>query len=300
VAAQTFADLSLRQEFAEPAARIAEQYRRSASGDVVAELIVQNAERDVRPLLSSVRAQSLILHRLEDALYPSEQAQELAAGIPNSRLVALQGSAHEFALDDTEPIHTAIDDFLPERTVAVAERFQAGAMVSVLFTDLVGHVEMMQRLGDAKGRDVLRDHEAITRDVLKKHGGAELKTSGDGFMASFASMTSAVECAVALQRAFAERNKAADEPLHVRVGLNAGEPIAEDGDLFGATVILAARIAAYAGAGEILIPELLRHLLAGKGFFFGDRGDFLPKGFEEPVRLLEVRWQDGAKAKSAP
>jgi adenylate cyclase len=76
------------------------------------------------------------------------------------------------------------------------------------------------------------------------------------------------------------------------VGLNAGEPIAEEGDLFGATVILASRIAAQAGAGEILIPEPVRHLLAGKSFVFADRGEFVPKGFDDTVRLYEVRWRE--------
>ena len=135
---------------------------------------------------------------------------------------------------------------------------------TILFTDLVGHTEMMQRLGDDRGRDVLREHERITRDLLKQHGGAEVKTMGDGFMASFASVTKAMDCAIALQRAFAAHTDSMPEPLHVRVGLNAGEPIEEDGDLFGSTVIMASRIAAKAGAGEILIPEPLRHLLTGK------------------------------------
>jgi adenylate cyclase len=98
---------------------------------------------------------------------------------------------------------------------------------------------MMQRLGDAKGRDVLREHERPTRETLKAHGGAEVKTMGDGFMASFRSVTSAMECAIALQRALASHTESMPEPLHVRVGLNAGEPIEEDGDLFGSTVILA-------------------------------------------------------------
>src|SRR5437773_10044144 len=97
-------------------------------------------------------------------------------------------------------------------------------------TDLVGHTEMMSRLGDERGRAVLREHERITRDVLKQHGGTEVKTMGDGFMASFGSVTKAVECAVALQRAFVERQ---GEPLSIRVGLNAGEPIEEDCDPFG-------------------------------------------------------------------
>jgi class 3 adenylate cyclase len=142
------------------------------------------------------------------------------------------------------------------------------------------------------GRDVLREHERITRDLLKQHDGAEVKTMGDGFMASFGSVTSAMECAIALQRAFAAHTGSMPEPLHVRVGLNAGEPIEEDGDLFGATVILASRIAAKAGAGEILIPEPVRHLLSGKTFTFADRGEFEMKGFDDAVRLYEVRWQE--------
>jgi class 3 adenylate cyclase len=147
---------------------------------------------------------------------------------------------------------------------------------------------MMSRLGDDAGRSVLREHERITREVLEKHGGTEVKTMGDGFLASFGSVTRAVECAIALQRAFADRE---GEPLSVRVGLNAGEPIEEDGDLFGATVILASRIAAKADGGEILVSDNVRSLCAGKGFLFADRGDFVAKGFEEPVRVYEVSWR---------
>jgi class 3 adenylate cyclase len=167
------------------------------------------------------------------------------------------------------------------------------AFRTVLFTDLVGHTEMMSRLGDDRGRAVLREHEAITRDVLKQHAGTEIKTMGDGFMASFGSVTKAVECAVALQRAFDEQNQEpGTENLNVRVGLNAGEPIEEDGDLFGATVILASRIAARAEGGEILVADTVRGLCSGKGFLFADRGEFTAKGFEEPVRVSEVRWRD--------
>jgi class 3 adenylate cyclase len=150
---------------------------------------------------------------------------------------------------------------------------------------------MMRRLGDERGREVLREHERITRDLLKQHGGAEVKTMGDGFMASFASVTKAMDCAIALQRAFAAHTDSMPEPLHVRVGLNAGEPIEEDGDLFGSMVIIASRIAAKAGAGEILIPEPLRHLLSGKSYVYADRGETILKGFEDAVRLYEVRWQ---------
>ena len=140
---------------------------------------------------------------------------------------------------------------------------------TVLFTDLVGHTEMMSRLGDERGRAVLREHERITREVLKANGGTEVKTMGDGFMASFGSVTRAVECAIALQRAFAERE---GEPLNVRVGLNAGEPIEEDGDLFGATVILTSRIAAKAEGGEILDGPDGVYAFVGKGV----RSDYQP------------------------
>jgi class 3 adenylate cyclase len=151
---------------------------------------------------------------------------------------------------------------------------------------------MMQRLGDERGRQVLREHEQITREVLTDHAGVEVKTMGDGFMASFASVTKSVDCSIALQRAFAKRNDMASEPILVRVGLNVGEPIEEDGDLFGSTVIMASRITAKAGAGEILIAEPMRHLLSGKNYVYSDHGEALLKGFEDAVRLYEVRWQD--------
>jgi len=120
---------------------------------------------------------------------------------------------------------------------------------------------------------------------------------GDGFMASFGSVTKAMDCAIALQRAFATHSASHTgaervEALNVRVGLNAGEPIEEDGDLFGSTVILASRIAAQAGAGEILIPEPLRHLLSGKSYVYSDRGEVALKGFEDALRLYEVRWRE--------
>ena len=142
-----------------------------------------------------------------------------------------------------------------------ADAAPSASLRTILFTDLVDHSAMMSRLGDDHGRDVLREHETVTRTVLKQYGGTEVKTMGDGFMASFGSVTRAVECAIALQKAFADRE---GEPLNVRVGLNAGEPIEEDGDLFGATVILASRIAAKADGGEILVADTVRGLCSGK------------------------------------
>jgi class 3 adenylate cyclase len=206
------------------------------------------------------------------------------------------------AADDTTKIVRAIGELLgtgvtlsrePEPHVHLAP----SGVRTILFTDIVGHTEMMHRLGDGGGRVVLREHEQITRDVLKAHGGDEVKSMGDGFMASFSSVAGAVQCAVALQRAFEQRNRQAEmggigEQFQIRIGLNAGEPIEDGGDLFGATVIMASRIAAEAGTGEILASDVVRGLCSGKGFLFADRGENVLRGFEDPVRLYEVRWAE--------
>jgi class 3 adenylate cyclase len=164
--------------------------------------------------------------------------------------------------------------------------------VTILFTDVEGSTALTQRLGDVRARELFRKHERITREALAAHGGSEVKTMGDGFMASFGSASGALECAIALERAFAEHNATAETPVNVRIGLNAGEPIAEEEDLFGTAVITAARIAAQAKGGEILVSNVVRELVAGRGFMFADRGEALLRGFEDPVRIFEVRWRE--------
>ena len=254
---------------------------------------IESVRIDVTDVLANIQAPTLILHRRGSKRPRMADVQAMAARIPNVRLALLEGDASVPYIGDTEAVVIELEEFLDAgaNTPAQPARPAAGGVATVLFTDVVGHTKMMHRLGDAKGRDVLREHERITRETLNQHGGAEVKTMGDGFMASFGSVTKAMDCAIALQRAFAARD---GEPLQVRVGLNAGEPIEEGGDLFGSTVILASRIAAKAGAGEILVPDTVRGLLSGKGFVFGDRGEFVPKGFDEGVRLWDVRWRHDA------
>jgi class 3 adenylate cyclase/pimeloyl-ACP methyl ester carboxylesterase len=294
MASQVFADMTGRKDFPEATARIAEWYRQSADGAEVGDLIAGSNEIDAAPLLGKITARTLVLHRLNDPTYPLELGPRLASAIPGARFVPLPGQGHAFFLGESEIILDTVKTFLDEdpETRAITAKPEAAPVDSsfrtVLFTDLVGHTEMMSRLGDERGRAVLREHEDITRNVLKQYGGTEVKTMGDGFMASFGSVTKSVECAIALQRAFAGRE---GEPLSVRVGLNAGEPIEEDGDLFGATVILASRIAAKAEGGEILVADTVRGLCSGKGFLFADRGEFVAKGFEEPVRVYQVSWR---------
>jgi len=259
-------------------------------------------EIDVTELLPLVRCPTLVLHRREYQLLGVDTARELASEIPDARLVLVEGASE--ADWDTEAALRSIDEFLGEgeEPVAGAEPPEAGAFRTILFTDVEGSTALTQRLGDAKARAVLREHERIMRQALKAHGGAEVKSLGDGFMASFSSATRALGCAIAMQRAFAAHNAALlrqaqdahTEPVevHVRVGLNAGEPIAEEEDLFGTAVNLAARIAARAEGGEILASDVVRQLVAGKGFLFSDRGDVVLRGFEDPVRLYEVRWRE--------
>jgi class 3 adenylate cyclase/pimeloyl-ACP methyl ester carboxylesterase len=276
---------------AEAAARQAEAYKKSADPGVVADMLAAGADTDASEALRRIRCPVLVLHRTGDTVVPFAVGRTLASHIRNATFVPLQGDAHSYAFGDQQAIFDAVDRFLPpagDHDQQPAPRPGASTFRAVLFTDLVGHTEMMSRLGDERGRDVLREHERITRGVLKANGGTEVKTMGDGFMASFGSVTKAVQCAIALQRAFAERE---GEPLAVRVGLNAGEPIEEDGDLFGATVILASRIAAKAEGGEILVADTVRGLCSGKGFLFADPEEFVAKGFEEPVRVFEVSWR---------
>jgi len=250
---------------------------------------------DVTTLLSQVKSPTLVFHRRQVPWLDVAVARGLASRIPDARLAVLEGASGAPFLGDTGAVVAAIDEFLGEgqEVAAAAEPPAAGAFRTILFTDVEGSTALTQRVGDAKARDVLRAHERIVREALQAHGGAEVKTMGDGFMASFSSATRALECAIAMQRAFAAHNEAADAPIRVRIGLNAGEPIAEAEDLFGTAVNLAARIAAKAEGGEILGSDVVRQLVAGKGFLFSDRGDVALRGFEDPVRLYEVHWREG-------
>jgi class 3 adenylate cyclase/pimeloyl-ACP methyl ester carboxylesterase len=276
--------------------QVAEMMRSGASPEETQAFSETSQHRDMTDLLPRLTMPTLVIHmrRLFQAVLPL--TQEVARLIPNAEFAEIGDQATEASILSGDMDWSGVDlvdSFLRgerEQVRKPAPELQT-PFRTVLFTDLVGHSEMMSRLGDARGREVLRGHERITRQVLEEHGGTEVKVMGDGFMASFVSVTKAVECAIALQRAIAEHNEKAEERLRVRVGLNAGEPIEEEGDLFGATVILASRIAAKAEAGEILVANAIRELCSGKGFVFADRGEFAAKGFEDPVRVYEVRWR---------
>jgi len=299
--AETMADIALgRRASREEARRGAEFIRECVTLPAAQQCLSALGEMDVTALLPKVRCPALVLHRRGIPWMPVDFARGLASGMPNAQLVLLEGASIVPYEGDMEAALTAIDEFLGEGEEAAAVVAEPGGFRTILFTDVEGSTALTQQLGDVGAREVLREHERIVREALAAHGGSEVKTLGDGFMASFGSATRALECAVAMQRAFAERNAGAGAhghaPLQVRIGLNAGEPIAEDdpdgrGDLFGTAVIAAARIAAQAEGGEILASDVVRQLVAGKGFLFADRGDAVLRGFDDPVRLYEVRWR---------
>jgi class 3 adenylate cyclase/pimeloyl-ACP methyl ester carboxylesterase len=282
---------------AQPAFRqqFAEYQRQSATAQDAVSMLEALGQYEVTPLLSQIATPTLVVHRRDDRASPFQQGRETASQIRGARFVPLEGDIHVIWLGDTEPIITAIDDFLsglegPRHPSPVREGLQ-----SILFTDMEGSTTLTQRLGDAKAQEVLRAHNSIVRDALKACGGYEIKHTGDGIMASFPSASRALECAIAVQRAVAAQVEEHPEmPLRVRIGLNAGEPVAEEQDLFGTAVQLAARICARAEPGQILVPTVVRELAAGKGFLLADLGEIALRGFEDPVRLYEVRWRESA------
>jgi class 3 adenylate cyclase/tetratricopeptide (TPR) repeat protein len=168
--------------------------------------------------------------------------------------------------------------------------------VTVLFTDVVGSTSMRTGRGDAAAQEIIHAHFDLVRHQIEQHSGQEVKTIGDSFMVAFASARKAVECAMAVQKALEEHNRRRpDQQVQVRIGLNTGEAIREEEDLFGSAVDAAARIMAKAEGGQILVSETVRAVIgSAKDLQFVDRGRFRLKGFPERWRLYEVVWRKEA------
>ena len=165
---------------------------------------------------------------------------------------------------------------------------------AIMFTDLQDSTGMTRRLGDAKAMDLLHTHNSLTRKALREHTGREVKHLGDGVMASFASIEQSLECAIAIQRAFASYNvEHSGAPLHLRIGLSVGEPVEDDNDLFGRTVQLASRVCTHAKPDQILATEEMVAQSAGKTSLFLSRGPISPKGFDQAIQVYEVLWSEG-------
>jgi class 3 adenylate cyclase len=239
---------------------------------------------DVVDVLNKVVVPTLIVHYRDDPMNPIAIVRELAAAISESRVVVREGKGQFWYDEDVDSFRQTIEDFLDrdqQLPIGVADS-AATPIRTILFTDLESSTALTQAVGDAKAQDVLHGHNDVVRAALAAHNGEEVKHTGDGIMASFGSAVSAVEAALAIQRDLAGGE------IRVRIGLNAGEPIAEDHDYFGTAVQLAARICDRAEPGQVLVSNVVRELCAGKTFTFEDVGAATLKGFAEPVALYAV------------
>jgi class 3 adenylate cyclase len=206
-----------------------------------------------------------------------------------------------------EAVHHASHGFMPFQVIGVdqraVERFMGGivehppgepyvdtAFRTILFTDIEGSTSLTQRLGDTGAMTLLRTHDGIVDEALRHHGGSEVKHTGDGVMAAFPSVVSAIRSSVQIQARLADAAGRLPASLRVRIGLAAGEPVTERDDLFGAAVQLAARLCSRAEPGAILVSGAVHDLAIGKGFAFRRRGQLRLKGFDEPVPVFEVDW----------
>jgi class 3 adenylate cyclase/DNA-binding CsgD family transcriptional regulator len=187
------------------------------------------------------------------------------------------------------------------RSAAVTGELPQGT-VTVLFTDVEGSTQLSLRRGDEAAQQILRGQRELVRKQIEEHSGYEVKTMGDGFMVAFASARRAVTCAMEIQRALEEHNRRhPDQQLQVRLGLNTGEVIQEEADLFGAAVSAAARIAAKARGGQILVSDTVRAVIGpAQGIDFIECGRFRLKGFPDRWRLYEVVWKREAAIPAPP
>lgn len=153
----------------------------------------------------------------------------------------------------------------------------------IMFTDVEGSTDISTRMGDDAARQAVRAHDSIVRDSLAATAGREVKHTGDGILASFTSVTGAVEAALSVQEQSED-----EDGLAIKIGMSAGEPVEESADLYGAAVNLAARICAHACGGQTLVAGTIHDLAIGKPLEFRDQGVMALKGFADPVRVYEI------------
>ena len=237
-----------------------------------------NVEVDVRHVLPSVRVPTLVLQR-EDTP-PVAAAEALVARMPDARLVVLPGRGAIPPLGDTEPIMRELDAFVAEAGARSVE--PESVLATVLFTDLVGSTALSAELGDRRWREILTRHHAAVRRELARFRGVEHDTAGDGFFASFDGPARAIRCACAIRDALATLE------LEVRAGVHTGECELHDGKVAGIAVAIGARVAARAEAGEVLVSQTVRDLVAGSGIAFAERGAAELKGVPGEWRLYAV------------
>jgi class 3 adenylate cyclase/pimeloyl-ACP methyl ester carboxylesterase len=231
---------------------------------------------DVRGVLPAVQAPTLIFHASDSPILPIEHGRYLAEHLPNAKLIEWETSGFQ----PPDPVQTTSEmiEFITGQRPADVDRILA----TVLFTDIVGSTERAAALGDQRWHGLLDSHDRAIREQVRRFGGREIKTTGDGFFVSFDGPARAIRCALAISEALRPLN------IDLRMGLHTGECEVRGDDLGGLAIHIAARIAALATSQEILVSSTLKDLVLGSGIEFTDRGEFDLKGVPGTWRLFAV------------
>jgi class 3 adenylate cyclase len=234
---------------------------------------------DLRSLLPTIRVPTLVLHRTDDPLEPVQSGRLLAERIPDAKLVELPGVDALPWIGEADAVLEQIELFLTgERRAPVPDR----ALATVLFTDVVDSTAQSATMGDRRWREVLEQHDRIVRAEIGRGRGREVKTMGDGFLATFDGPARAIECAKAIAQAVRSLG------VEIRAGLHTGEIETFGDDVGGIAVSIGARVGAMAGPSEVLVSQTVKDLVAGSGLTFEDRGEHELKGIPDQWRLYRV------------
>jgi class 3 adenylate cyclase len=250
-----------------------------ASPAAAAALIVANHQIDVRPLLASIRAPTLVLSRTGDEIGPPEAARYMAERIPGGHFVELSGDQHLIWLGDVDELGAEIEAFVTGVRPGVRE---PGSVRAILQCDIEGSTALARRLEDERWADVLAEYGRLAGNAVAAFGGTLIDQTGDGLMAAFEGPVSAIRAGRLLQE------HAQQLSVRVRGGVHIGEVQERDGALRGIAVHVAARVMANAVGGELLVSETVRDVVAGSGLEFEERGLHELKGIEGVRRLFAV------------
>jgi class 3 adenylate cyclase len=237
------------------------------------------SEVDVRHVLPTIGAPTLVMRRRGDTSSASSSGRYLAARVQDGRFVELPGDDALSWVGDHDPVIEELVAFLGTELPAVESGRQ---LATVLFTDIVDSTRRASELGDARWREVLQRHHETVRGRLEAHHGVEVDTAGDGFFATLDGPAAAVRCAMEIVEAIRELD------LEVRAGVHTGEVETIDGKVGGIAVAVGARIASIAGPSDVFVSGTVRDLVAGSGLTFDDAGEHDLKGVPDRWRLYRV------------
>jgi class 3 adenylate cyclase len=257
------------------------KYRRSAvSPGSLSQLFLMFLDIDVRAVLPTIAVPTLVLHRRGDRVVNRRAGQWMAEQIPGARYVELPGLDHFPWIGDSDAVVDEVEEFLTGvRHMTEPDR----VLATVLFTDIVGSTERASALGDHAWRKLLDAHDTVVRTHLARFRGKEVKTTGDGFLATFDGPARAIRCALELTVAL----RAAG--VEIRAGLHTGEVEVRADDVGGIAVHTAARVLAEARPAEVLVSRTVTDLVAGSGISFTDRGSHVLKGIAGEWQLFAVQ-----------